>query len=746
MAGYSLRLLLGHDPENSIEGMRQAILSATELEIEAKSYKHAIERPGGQEWEGKAATAAQDTAAADEKVVYGATEHVRDEGNATLNLLAFKVKESHSKPVGIYNDMTSHGYTVSEDLKVDWIVPARTTPELMAQGKKVAERVTREIRAAYDTWWAAEEEAQAEVRAIIGELNTSYNPLGGLTANAGHLDGAYFQGGTQWEPDVLGRVQAAATLDAQQLGDLAAGKKVDIGSNRMQYLYQFVHSFDGKTPAELNAIKDSLPPEQREAMTRAFSLVASDQVKSGVDNASGVTEATKKNFIPAAGSLANLSDGMVSEMTRTDRTNVTEGRVSGTPYTEMHGVGAMQDIAKFFDGAGPYLNGSEAGRAMLDAATEYSNAEIDRQANPTGGGLQTDAHGAPGGVLSDQETPLRSALADIYQSAGQDHVGVHEAVTGEPTDGEKFLRGVLQGDWQDQSGKVDDTLAWAGDHSQMGAEVANEQGHYMAEHKDELQNMPGGGNFAQNNPEMAGTSAQVQGEYLSQYADSDPTHRQDPAIEPFKNVGEMRDMVSTFDKGHYAGEIINEQAREQHQQLLNDAARTGSDHDLKAAGRLSQGMLDGALDSVGEKPTDQNVEDLKKLIGKVPFASDAMDVLDSAQNRMENATKLPDGFAQDLAQSGSFGNPYAYQASVLDALAQAHPGIADDPIVGKYINDGHFDPSTIRGQTGVEQAQTDLENWFKTTAQRDYNVNLDHWQVQEQMGGKYPNWEWDPNK
>lgn len=170
-------------------------------------------------------------------------------------------------------------------------------------------------------------------------------------------------------------------------------------------------------------------------------------------------------------------------------------------------------------------------------------------------------------------------------------------------------------------------------------------------------------------------------------------------------------------------------------------------HDLKAAGRLSQGMLDGALDSVGEKPTDQNVEDLKKLIGKVPFASDAMDVLDSAQKQMENTTKLPEGFAQDLAQSGSFGNPSAYQASVLDALAQAHPGIADDPIVGKYINGGHFDPSTISAEPqSVKEAQRALDDWFKTTAPRDYNVNLDHWQAQEQMGGKYPNWQWDPHQ
>ncbi|OHU29124.1 hypothetical protein BKG78_23280 [Mycobacteroides chelonae] len=231
----------------------------------------------------------------------------------------------------------------------------------------------------------------------------------------------------------------------------------------------------------------------------------------------------------------------------------------------------------------------------------------------------------------------------------------------------------------------------------------------------------------------------MQGEYLSQYADSDPAHRHDPGIEAFKDAGQFRDMVSTFDQGQYAGEIINEQAQAQHQQLLNDAARTGSDLDLNAAGRLSQGMLDGALDSIGEKPTNENFEDIKKLVGKVPFAGDAMDVLDSAQRHMDGGTKLPDGFAQNLAQSGSFGNITSYQTSVLDALAQAHPGISDDPIVGKYINNGHFDPSTIPNG-GELKAQHDLSRWFNEVAPRAYNVDLDHWLQQEDWGRRTPNW------
>lgn len=729
MAGRSLRLLLSSDPEHSMAGLRLAMSALTEVQQDGQHYKRAIDRPGGQDWQGKAAGAAQDTAAADEKMLYGVTQHGRDAGSEALNTLAFKVKESHSKAVQIHDDMTSHGYTVAEDLTVNWIVPPGARPQDIAKAKDVAARVTKELQAAYDTWWAAEEGSQAEIRAIATELNTSYNPIGGLTAADGHLDGAYLQGGTQWDKDVLARVQAASTLSDADLKTLVAGGKIDIGSNRMQYLYQLAHSFDGKSEAEIAAIKSSLPPAQQTALTRALALAANDQVKSGVNNASGVTDATKKNFIPAAGSLANLPDSVRETLTRPDRVGSGPLGVgvaadkAGAANIELRGVGQMQDVAKIFEGAGGYLNGSEAGRSMLDAATAYSNAEIDSHTgNPVH--LTSDAHGS-----------LRDAMADVYHSAAQDHVDVHDIVTSQPTEGEKFLRGVLEGNWGDQSGKVDDVIQWAGDHSQMGAETANAQGHWMAEHKPELQNMPGGGNFAQNNPEMAGTSAHVQGEYLSQYADPDATHRHDPGIQPFEKASQFRDMVSTFDQGQYAGDIINEQAQAQHQQLLDDAARTGSDLDLNAAGRLSQGMLDGAADSVAQHPDPASLKAIKDVVGWVPNVDKVFTVGDIVQQLQ---AQLPDGFAQDLAQARNVGDVMSYHTSVLDAMLQAHPEIAHDPSIGRFIQDGHFDPGVIGSDpTQKVDAQVKLSRWFNEVAPQRYGVSIDHWQSQEQMGAKH---------
>ncbi|SIG37891.1 Uncharacterised protein [Mycobacteroides abscessus subsp. abscessus] len=732
MTEYSASRLLNCKPEATTEALHLAIEAARQTQQTARDYRQAVDRPGGQEWEGTTARAAQDTAAADEKAVYQATQHVLDETPKALDTITFQVTEFHRRAVDLYNEATTHGYKVSEDLTVEWIVQPRSTPDIIERGKANAAKFQQMIRGAYDKWWAAELDAQTEIDAISKELGTSYNPIGGLTASNGHLDGAYLQGGTQWDKDVLARVQAASTLTDADLKTLATGGKVDIGANRMQYLYQFAHSFDGKSPAEIAAIKASLPPEQREAMTRAFALVSNDQVRSGVANATGVSEDTKKNFIPMAGSRVNLPDSVASELGRGDRVGSGPLGVgvaadkAGAANIALHGVGEMQDVAKIFDGAGGYLNGSEAGHAMLDAATTYSNTQIDSlTGNPVH--LTSDAHGS-----------LQDAMADIYQSGAQDHVGVHDLVTAEPSTTDKFLRGVLEGNWGDQSGKVDDVIQWAGDHSQMGAETANAEGHWMAEHKPELQDMPGGGHFAQNNPELAGTSAHVQGEYLSQYADPDPTHRHDPGIQPFGKESEFRDMISTFDQGQYSGDIINEQAQAQHQQLLNDAARTGSDLDLNAAGRLSQGMLDGATDSVTQHPDPASLKAIKDVVGWVPNVDKVFTVGDIVQQLQQQGAQLPDNFAQDLAQAHSVGDVMSYHTSVLDAMLQAHPEIAHDPTIGRFIQDGHFNSAATDANPGLkEDAQVKLSSWFNNVAPQRYGVSIDHWLTQEGMGAKH---------
>ncbi|MBA0049118.1 hypothetical protein [Mycobacterium sp. NPDC050853] len=306
---YSARRLLTNHPEQSIVPLRQAMLAAAELQHRAQDYKHAVERPGGLPWDGETARAVQETAANDEKTIYMATEVLLEDAPKALVTLEFQAIEYRREAVDLYNEAIDHGYTVAEDLTTTWIAQARSTPEIIEKGNQYAAKFTRMMRTAYDKWWGAELEAQHQIDAICDELAASFNPFSGLTSTQGNQDGAHFQESSQRDPNVLNRVNAASLLDDRQLKDLAAGKSVTIPSNQLQYLYEFAQSFDGKSSAEIAAIKAGLPEESQDAMARAFSLVSNDQVKSGVP----YTDGALKNFIPDVGSAPRLPDGIVSE-------------------------------------------------------------------------------------------------------------------------------------------------------------------------------------------------------------------------------------------------------------------------------------------------------------------------------------------------------------------------------------------------------------------------------------------------
>lgn len=746
--GYSLRLLLSTKPEDAIEGMRQAILAATELQLEGESYKHAIDRPGGQEWDGKAATAAQDTAAADEKVVYGATEHVRDEGNEALNTLAFKVKESHSKPVGIYNDMTSHGYTVSEDLKVDWIVPARTTPELTAQGKKVAERVTREIRAAYDTWWAAEEEAQAEIRAIINELNTSYNPLASLTAAQGREDGAKLTNLDLHDPAILARVKAAASMTDEELNAIANGKDVTIGSNRMQYLYQLAQALNGKTPEELALLKSALPMGTQSAdhfmptkdgmdaptyLARALSIVSDDHVKSGVSNVSGVTDATKNNFIPTAGSVTNLSDTVRGALTRTDRIGGESAGMTGTGTTQLRGVGDLQDVAKLFGGAGEYLNGSEAGKALLGAASDYTNADINAQKADLPVEVRSDAHG-----------DLKSALAGVYDVASNDHRHVAELAeqsVGGHKDADSFLKAVNGEHWGEDGSKVAKVLDWAAQNPNdpMAGKLANSEAHFMADNKAMFQDLPGNPSitelakpdtFGNANPDIAKAAFGAIAPHEAQLAGAGPDsgfHNSD--IKALEGGEQLRNLYSIADQNHDSAQIANAEGHRQYEQLVGNATAPGGPHgnELEVGGRLLHGMGEGAADQMSASPEGSS-EAAKQLLGKMPGFSHVQDAKDFINSLMH---KPPDDFAQQLAHANT--GTLAFQTTILDGLLQNHPEIAHDPLLKEYVKDGHVNYDVVRDNPNVAAGR--LTDWFNTTAKdQPYHIDQNDFAAQRDRG------------
>lgn len=763
-----------NDPKTTIETCRQHMLAAEQLQLDGQEYAQAVKSPDGTDWRGDTAVAAQGRAGTDEKAIYKTAQVIIDKSKAAIDILADEATPAHSATKNLIEEAQGKGFTVTDALTVSYHAPDGASDATVKQGKAAAKDYEQQIQRAAAAWWAAEARAAAQMAAMSGETAKQFDPVGALTAGEGHYDGAYLQGGAIREPDVLARLNAASTLPASDLAALADGKSITIPANKMQYLYQFAHAFDGKSPEQIAALKASLTPEAQAAMSRAFAIASNDQVKTGVPNTKGATDTTKASFIPAAGSLSNLPDGIAAELTRMDRVGtgplINAPGAMQPPTTNLKGVGAMQDIAKIFDGSGPYLNGSEAGRSMWDAGIAYANADIDHRAHmgPIGGDvLNSDHHGYNGTATG--ETGVNNAVADIFAVAGQDRTDMHDILTDNPTDSERFLRAVTQEPYGDKSAQVGDQFRWIDDDpsNKINGESANAIAHYSAEHGNELKALPGMGdqNFGQANPGVAQGMAEGISPYEGQLAGA---HGPDNGIRAFDNSGKgtaegMSDMFSTFDQNHDSAATLNAAGREQYGDLLSDSAAGGQHgpNDFEAAGRLANSMSLGAQDSdlfsretaqwqeaVHDKHADQVIDNWKTLLGALPGADKPLSVAELINGLADQPGQNPaqiqgDQIMKALIGDGNAASSRDYYAGILDGLIQANPGVAADPTLAKYLTGGQVDLGKIADpRIDAGQVETDLRLWFTYSARTmgfDLDV-LNAWHGQEQDGRTRDAW------
>jgi hypothetical protein len=549
----------------------------------------------------------------------------------------------------------------------------------------------------------------------------------------------------------------------------------------MAYLYQLSQSLNGKSPAEITALMDGLPPQAAAALSQGLAIVSNHNAISGVPNTQGATDATRRAFIPAAGSMGNLPSGMVAELTRTDRINhgmSTAGAGSGAmarPETTLRGVGALQDVANIFKPAGAgYLNGSEATKSMLAAASQYAEADATHRgasaANPVVAPdqLTVDQHG--GG------SDPRSALAQIVGVAGQDHVGVHDLVT-DPRTRDRFLHGVLTETWGDKSGQVGDAFRWMGDdpHNRIDSETANGIAHYISAHSGELQHMPGGATFAADSPGLAQGMAIGLGPYLAQLAGADPALFNAPGIENFHQRQDMANLFSIFDSDHGAGVTINNAALQQQQFLETHAAHFGiQGNEVEVASRLHQAMIDGADqarhfdqtnqisraargDAAMGSMWDTGYGALTAATGltgaTVPGAQLPAAVLAAMESALgpplkglllhptDTSVMQGDDYITRQLTSPNFGATVAEQATILNGLLDAHPEIAHDGRIAPWLSydrDGNafVDP---RGVSDDSVAANQISDWFAKTA-KEFGYDAGTWDQQEHAGEKGTYW------
>ncbi|OKH62414.1 hypothetical protein EB74_16875 [Mycobacterium sp. SWH-M5] len=551
-----------------------------------------------------------------------------------------------------------------------------------------------------------------------------------LNSKNGKDDGAVLRDGlvrAMLPSDYHDRLIEASTLTPEQLADLAAGKDVVVGADRMAYLYQLSQAFNGMTPEEIKAATAELPPDERKALAQGLAIVSNDNALSGIANTEGVTDATRDNFIPAAGSLANLPDGMYNELTRNDRVVYDTPSYPNAPTEmRMNGVGAMQDIADIMKPAAPgYLNGSEATRSMLDAASQYSAADL--KAHDTGGIIaNTDAHG-----------PLKNALADVISVAGHDHVDVHDIVTGPY--GNNFMDSLMNQDWGDQSSKIGTAFNWMDDdpNNHINSATGNKIGHYIADRAEELRSAKGGiwyGHpWAESNPGLAQAMAEGISPYLTEFAGGGPSmNLEHPGVEAFANGRKFQDLFSVFDLSPESAITLNEAARSQYSDII--MAATDADgingNQLEIAGRLQNAMVDGAgiAESV-EQSDDFGLfkNALSLTLANVPYAGEALALADIWHDIQKEHAIPPYVYTAEDASKGT--GTLAFQTDILNGLLANHPEIAQTPELVPYINNGHVEI----GETAKTMAGSVFAEWFREVGP-NYGVEFTKWTEERSLG------------
>lgn len=601
-----------------------------------------------------------------------------------------------------------------------------------------------------------------------------------LNSENGRTDGEALQNGAGrvMTPEYRDRLLEAGTLSEQQLADLASGKDVVVGADRMAYLYQLSQSLNGMSPEDLKTLSTTLPAEERKALAQGLAIVSNHHALSGIPNTEGVTDATRNSFIPAAGSLVNLPDKIYEELSRNDRVVVTPGQTvpTGTMLppayvpenTKLNGVGALQDISDILKPSdSAYFNGSEATKSMLDASSQYAAA--DAKHNGIAGDTLGSALTHPTLTSDHHGSDLPKALAEVIGTSGRDHVGVHDLVT-DPSTRDNFLRGITSERWGEHSSQVGDAFRWTGyePHNPIAGETVNSVAHYLSDSADDhLRHMPGGGFFGEVNGGLLQAMADGTSPYLAQLAGAGPQSGfNSPGIDGFNRASDMSALFSVFDQDHTAGTVANNAALQQKFFLEVSAAERGDvpGNSIEVASRLSDAMANGAADAknagianhVWELHEDNQkagvmfdtfyggLTAVEGLVpgGQIPAA--VQTVLgpmfkDQLLPEIDPTTVHGDDFFTNQLSDNRFSNTTSNYAVALQGLINSHPEIASDAALKGLIKDGQVDLYNVSNKN--LNARDILSNWFEANGAH-YGYNQGTWTTQRQDGITNDNWSY----
>jgi hypothetical protein len=523
----------------------------------------------------------------------------------------------------------------------------------------------------------------------------------------GQEDGESLSDG-KLSPEEERRLTEATTLTTEQKAALDRGD-LTIPPDRMAYLNGLSHSLDGKSPAEIKATLDKLPPEDAKAVSSALHLVGSDAVKTTVDPS---IKPGEDGYVPPTGSKDNLPKSIQDIFDAPLRNNPTGDWITNPDGSKTFMPPDYNKPYKFLD---EYRD--------IAAISNYGDPELQRSSALNEGMLaesrelleDSEGHTFPDWGTDWNHQNLDPTLQDLLSASAHDPIAVHDAFAG--VDGKSpnndFIRDVYQHDWADNGAAAGELFPDAKDHSERAGQTMHAFDAYAGQKYQDLLNMNGGReSLGEVNPNLVQSLGEANKPYIDDMAGAnlDGTKGFDN-LDSGANANNMRGLFAVIDSDPTAENNFNTAATATWRDIVadysQDLAKTHVPDGelLAAAGRLSgaqdMGQYIHQLD-MGKSEYEASTEAWAKkgqwydvvhgAASEIPKVQDVVGVFDKM-----SGDPLRELFVGKEPTPGTvtpmpLREPSEITRPVAEYLIQKHVGDLGE--LAPYVNDGVLDPKT----------------------------------------------------
>jgi hypothetical protein len=329
-------------------------------------------------------------------------------------------------------------------------------------------------------------------------------------AEDGQKDGESLADG-QLSPEESQRLRDATNLTPEQKAALDNGN-LALPPEQMAYLNGLSRSLDGKSPAEIKATLDKLPPSEAQAVSNALHLVGTEGVRTDVVDPS--LKPGEPGYVPATGGKENLPQSIQDIFDAPLKNSPVPEQVIGPdgrptiewpdPNKPYKYLDEYRDVAAISNYGDPSLQrGSAINDGLLAESRELLN-DYDSETRPNPGLGNDWGH-----------QNLDPTLQEMLSAASHDAVAVHDAVV-EPdgTPNDDFIGDVFKHDWADDGLAAGSLFPDAADTSERAGQTMHAFDDYAGRNYQELLNIEGKQSLGQINPALTQALGQANTPYI----------------------------------------------------------------------------------------------------------------------------------------------------------------------------------------------------------------------------------------